>query len=827
MQSTIQDAYNWLTGANQQKSVSINNQSERFNRVYNASTLTFEQVKEVQIQDVSPLKKLVNASDQRSLILCEFGDRNSDNIARNAIGSQCHKLIESKGEEEKKEIAQLIFLADKCPQKTLKSLENDVDIQGLFLSTLKKNVQANDPIDLQNHELAAKSFKEQAIAEALITEKGNLNLDLIDNLIDCYLNPSEKRHDYENDIVRVLGHLKQSKELQKQFASLSSINICKEASEIAKITAGSREISHDILAKRAALATLLCSLRQGPVGSCFATSIGIEIEHERLDFYLRDIIQLLQSGALLRKIDGEVQRFPYIAKIADSDLDKPITVEKEGTVTIGGKEAKLWEIPGFITACSAMEMDCTEDTLKGLIPEGNTTAEAVITALASKSNKALSIGLLAFSGRTNCCLARMWENVLADMSEGDKQSIMRSMILSTVGQILNPYLNDNAQVAKVFKKTFNDSFFLEFDPNIKLDHTSADGSSTEGGFALYSSAENERKDSPEGFQSIVLGSLKATKEKLENENVPYTQHKEYRETLKKVASFIEKDQTFLKMALWTFDDDNKNVPLENWKDLTMTPWLSKIGNDPHILFQVYTQRVEPMKEKHWKPKNCLDLFSFSVNRARELERKDRFLTNEDGGNETPLYLTTVEGIHAFSFTPKNSSFIDLVRSEKSAEDAIKEKLIPSGSLIADTLIKEESREKITDALKHNRYLPSDFTSVGKTHYEVAQECIKAVVGKIKAPADKVTLVITNLMNSSLPEELFSHLLNDAIIGFDTNWYNSETAENLYFCAFYNIATKSIDFGLTENKKGFLISQDHSPWLERNWEICETSFRNLA
>ncbi len=667
-------------------------------------------------------------------------------------------------------------------------------------------------LGLQDAKIAREVQLPRIIADLLVTQSGALNLGIIDDIIENFFN-KEGLLEYEEDIVRVLNHLKDKPDLLVKFNQIDlPKNIPAETDFVIRSTLNlfTQEPLAAVIAKKAALTALLSHIRQGPVGSCFATSVGVQIERERIDFYLRDLQQIIYTGMLVRKVEGETKEFPFIMDIADEDLKKAFKLNGKGEIVFENKNAHVLDIPGIFQACQLMGIDraSLDSVITDYIKESqseslNITPEDLITELATKLNKDKKIGLIGFSAQTNCCLMRMWEKVLAGMAEPSKQSYMRSLILGSLEKSLKEVL-DNKTVKQTFLDVFNRSIVLEYDSTLELDKVAEDGSSSEGGFVLYQ--DYKRCDNPDAFRGVILSSLNVTEETLSKVSSK-TDQPAYIKTLDKVRAFVQNGNKFMQLVLYNFDDSNKiNDPLGHWKDLKLTPWVSKIGDDPHLLLQVYTQSTKDLPASHILPKNALDLFSFAVKEGKKL--------NSDDPNA--LFLTDVWGVHAFSFIPTNPSFGPLVKSPLAPEDAIRRALVSPGEIVANSKIPESTKDKMIERLFN--YLPKQLAISEKTVVGFCQKLVQVLKEKTGVDQDAIEKMVTSLLIDALPPDLFEKLANPAILGFDTNW-NLED-ENLYFCAFYNPVTGQIDLGTTDRNKTRLIPLDHKPWLVSTWEIHE-------
>ncbi len=106
----------------------------------------------------------------------------------------------------------------------------------------------------------------------------------------------------------------------------------------------------DADAKRAAAAALLTQMRQGDVGSCFATASAIRVQRNKPQQFLADMAQILSTGKLTREIES-----PPGTKLK---IEVPISREMIGRkVDVQRKGAKLHLSPKMVAALDALGLD--------------------------------------------------------------------------------------------------------------------------------------------------------------------------------------------------------------------------------------------------------------------------------------------------------------------------------------------------------------------------------------------------------------------------------------------------------------------------------------
>lgn len=205
-------------------------------------------------------------------------------------------------------------------QKTQSQLENLVDQR---LSQIGKFLEQLDFKDFtigeQHH--AYMLVLNSLISQILIPKEGIFNLALIDPIKQFLLVLPSLPFSVENEkpfychhIERILDQLQSDEEMRK---ILSHIQAPEAHSPSNKIIKEQLDLEEDQVvdqqeAQQAVLSALLTPLRQGQVGSCFGTSIAIEIQVNHLKGMLQDLKSLVEQGLLIRTIDNIKTHFPFL-----------------------------------------------------------------------------------------------------------------------------------------------------------------------------------------------------------------------------------------------------------------------------------------------------------------------------------------------------------------------------------------------------------------------------------------------------------------------------------------------------------------------------------
>lgn len=234
--------------------------------------------------------------------------------------------------------------------RTLKKLDEDLDslannsnnraakerINELFCPAL--TIEMNK-IPKKYHAEIFINERAKFIASLLIDSSGNINTEIIDTIKDLINTPPllqgfSKIHD--NILLKTLDILKEGGELIELLNNLGE-----PGKNLSKWDPNKQQIESSIRAtlgleeripltamhsKQALLSALLTDLRQGDVGSCFATSIAIMIHDQKPLQMAIELKQIIENGKFEKIINGELEIFSIpkisIPKTAMEEVDK-------------------------------------------------------------------------------------------------------------------------------------------------------------------------------------------------------------------------------------------------------------------------------------------------------------------------------------------------------------------------------------------------------------------------------------------------------------------------------------------------------------------------
>ena len=196
-------------------------------------------------------------------------------------------------------------------------------------------------------------------ARMLLNEQGALDLNVVRDLkqaLETNPLPRELAAAPVPWYSRVLGNLAADAELVK---TLEAIQAPKDqtspAASIIRTTLGLRdgETVSALHARQAVLSAVFTPLRQGAVGSCFATSVAIRLQQLQPSQMVQDMAQLISSGELVfTRPDGSIKRLLLSETASTAALSEPIALPASDQA-----RAALAADPGLRAALLAVGID--------------------------------------------------------------------------------------------------------------------------------------------------------------------------------------------------------------------------------------------------------------------------------------------------------------------------------------------------------------------------------------------------------------------------------------------------------------------------------------
>ncbi len=718
---------------------------------------------------------------------------------------------------------------------------------------------------LQDAIQARNTYIPQAMANLLTTSSGAVNFGLIEVAKDALIPEESRNTGYCCELLRGLDLLERSPALRDKLAAVEApVPGNRPGQRLVWQSLGrppGSKITH-VDAKKVAMGGMLSHLRQGSVGSCFATFLGIEVMHSRLGRCVDDLAALIRDGKItLEDEDGIEEDFPFLLRMSLDSGDTEFAVWPDGELETEG--AFLWEAPGIRAACIAAGIQ--ESAIEGLVKDTvakfwekaddddesvdlamHTFLKGLATQIATRNGKAeeeiLQTLVIAIEAQTANPLLRVWEYTLASMAEAKNDSYMKERSLGSLTKALCENVdkimsgNDEIKreiVVRVVTK-FLERAKLQYDPSITNPSHSADGHSTSGGFVLFDkrgSCDTDdwiRVGSGEAYRTFIhdlakevsdeIGSGPGDKKSKALMGLVCTSLTEYlgKETSKfvgEVASIYNYGRVAIRML-------NGDPDL-----LTHTPWLDRIGNMPQQVWKVYFNR-EMAEGERIQPKDATDLMMQLVSRIKNgCERgREYFRTNPQA-----LIPVRTPGKHAFSLMPGDPSLRALWENPNFDKEWVENNIIAPGKQVANTVVTKQAKDAMLQRLKdelvddeNHQALEVAFSQLpSEATYGTIRKTLEAAVNRTQGYGFVhpvyLRLHLDSLLFDTLPLDLRKTMVDSSVKFADTNW-NSD-AHDIHFSFMYNPFDGDLEVwrSLDDNSNFEAVSQQG--WVTRPWEFA--------
>lgn len=808
-----------------------------------------------QIRNLYYIAKTKNINCQKLMDFC-LAIASQQNLGKFSINSEYNQTTEFFGK--------LMILIDYDPKGTFEyidtnALEKSISqinrladkFLDMIFDTLKGVEIVHDTFSIQDGKQVFVAKLSLAIARILITHGGILNIGLINFIIKKWLPDGKEKLAYEKHISYVLKSLSTSSQLRSMLDSIEVpsspaapanhlIRICLELPSNAIITNSEP--------KTAALMALLSHLRQGPVGSCFATYIAIEMLSSRLERCLSDFRQMLRDSKLIRTINYSKVEFPFLMKISSNDINKPIQILKSGHL-FNRPLIHIGNSPGIQIACMSIGITSPQELISQAIqaltplakPENfpitirSLLYQIVIQALKTnlKHNKeGVSVlferAIMAFEAQTHNPLLRVWENAIANTAEARdcsllKQSIVNSIIIpiSEKSKTLIQDQKSSHPLLTQLIKVLNQRIHLQYDPNIRCSEISTDGHSSDGAFVLFDRKTYtnplfwKQINSPESFQEFIISTVQEAY--LSPSIMPFNKRTVNYEAL---IQFIKSNQ-FLRFSLEEYNQENrlKSDLAAHLGALAHVPWLDKTGDDPKEVLHIYLEtKTKEFTEFTSTPSNTYELLSDFIKFGKNIQSLS-FIKSADKNTEFLRLPLLIQGIHACSLIINHPSYQKAWASNIKADNWIQEKMIAPGKAISSSIITKETREKIAEFFKNkiiNIKHAIFYKDFGLIKDPISIQDFRNEVLRISAlkttpeylDIEKLTQGLDAYLYTEALPEASKKSLHELTIHFaDTNWERG--INETYFSFIFNPGTANVELWevLENDKEIFPVSKE--------------------
>ena len=551
----------------------------------------------------------------------------------NELKASLQDLIQSKGQ------ATLGALLKKEDSPQPKRTDNSG--RGSFTSILKNSTTAPSksgiknpasrpyaPIKLKTYsgygsqnkvQVQCTDYARQA-SELLIDKNGELDGAHISLMLNQLKTDKTMPAEHRRHLMRTLVKLKQGGELAETINSICEDKPLKGGA--ADVVRGTLNLppEHELTkedARKAFVMSLLGYLRQGEVGSCFATAPAICLLDSSQEVVAKDMKELLEDHKLTFQQDGALVEVPLNLHVSQA---AKVTVAADGTCDSLGMQAALAALgipenkrqAAIANALSQMKLSGRQHTVncKQIIEHLVRTTPGT-----GNPDNRIASALHAFNGRQDVGLLRAWEYTLATCADMDSRSNTRILLNSLrvafwgkkeipgrpellspaeEGAVIADQLCSDPRFDQIepheinqylfneIRKLFQERFIQQFDVNVSDGNLAADGVSRYGGFTLYEKrpadnpSEWKRIDNAEAFQEAMASLAEDAAERVRPTVETMADDPETKlEALRLIADHVVasvRDSTFIEHAVLQMNPDAANQPFGDANQYNYTPW---------------------------------------------------------------------------------------------------------------------------------------------------------------------------------------------------------------------------------------------------------------
>jgi hypothetical protein len=700
-----------------------------------------------------------------------------------------------------------------------------------------------------------------ALSKCLVTSIGEINTGLIPYLIDNFIENPEKAINHEINLLYGLKLFLHSPHCRHHFSQVEgpvSHNISSQSMVRIMLGIPQDKPVSKVDAQMAAMAGMLSHLRQTPSGTCFAESLAIELLSSQLEQCLTDFIEIIRDGKLTRKIKEKVIEFPFLFSSEKQKKKLPISIHGK-LLNITDPKVYLWESPGMIAVCKALNLETPKIAVKNSIKRllsGQSKHKAITidqmlkelvlekTSKESHQFKNLyALASFAYESQMSNPLLKLWRNAIAGMAEAHEGSMIKSLIIESIKHALDvTFKGTSVKQTEWIKKYYDEislnlarQIQLEYDPNISRNDAAAPHHALGGAFVLYDKNGTPdfndwiRIDTPQKFQEFIIRILKKAKYEFKQANPELKKAKEAFDIIPQSISEYILSESFILRLLHHYHESNQDViePLVKFKEIRYAPWITKSGNDSSEVLQVYLEKSEAINQLSITPASAKDLLKRIILLGRSMSIKEKKAHQK---NPHKLIPAKMKGIHSFSLMLGHSSLFEALEAKVDMDHWIKTLVEDPGEQIATAMILPETTEDLLDFCK-KKIVKSDlqvlFTDKSKdlstqlSHKEFRQVVLN-IIQEMDPAEDAVVKERSRLFDMELckllPLQLRKILKKSAVHFADTNW--SVGVHDLHFCFIINPGNGKMELWEVYDNGSPFIALDQKYWLtDRDWEFC--------
>lgn len=671
-------------------------------------------------------------------------------------------------------VAELIYLIQHSPKTSLKLTDKKQILQSIdkIAHRFKKSIaKIHKKINEQYHEHVKMGYDNAeiikhiaiplAISKILIPHSGCFLDPLIPEILTEFIQNSNP---YSFNLKVGLKLLKQDEELRKKIEAIKLpdnadcpiVRMANNLSQNIKIS--------DYHAKRTALAALLTHLRQKQNGSCFASFIAIEVQLINPIAAVSDFHDLIMHSKLTRNVEGDIYHFPFLMKVDTHDALQTLCFNKDGEILNTKSKTFLWDNPGIQAICRYLGINC-QNHIKQWLIEGSIEEGSALLLLEQMSHKH-SIDFehlkIIFSSTTHHPLLSMWENSIAGMAEGLKNSILKSALVPFILYLIKFIAGTQqltAQIQEIYSKIeeniVNRCAYL-FDPSFSVKDP------TKSAFVLY-----DCKD-PTDFSKWKQITAAADFQIFIKELVEEVWPPELEACKTNFFNALtEKEALLPLLKKYHQENDENSLNLQNIKYLRFTPWATFIGNDPKMTLKVYNEGKDPLVTKSLTPTSAEEFL---------VKLKEAIQTLPENVLKNSLYYDDfripirIVGLHSFSLLlshPTMKTFLENKKKRKSSYAPAPFTALPMQKKLiefASNLVKQKYQAQLFGKLL---LLPE------KTKIHELRNAIIDIVHSFLPPFSSINNLqaALDLKIIELLPDLNQKAIEEDIIHFaDTNWH---------------------------------------------------------
>lgn len=600
------------------------------------------------------------------------------------------------------------------------------------LQALEKDAKKSG---LHNQTLFCQQTLVRELAQAMVTADCGVNVGLGPLLLQKLALDKKEPLTFYRDIADLMEALKGDEALRGELEGLGQslpYNSKDRANWLIRASVQKwnreEELSECDVVK-AGLMALLTHLRQGAVGSCFATSVAIQISRWNRLQLLEDISDLFCWSMMPRETQGKAILFPFLLRFSKEGLNKELIIGPDGTVL--GEGIKVWECPGIAAACAALGIKGAQ-LCRSMLRERTWRTEVhtllkIYAGMAVDAQdgqglseeEATEIAVFAYSSHTENPVIRAWEYVLSSLVEARTTEVVEAFDMdntSLKGRAIDSILKaligavraktgDRARLTGLFMNLLAEQLMERmqyvYDPHFEYQRASPDGHSCSGAFVLYDQSQIVEQgvvlpgalDGAKKWQEFMVKMVEAACDAMEGKRQTRAvgfKLDQFKEEMVRLAGTPE----FLMVVHRHFSYENpvnQNV-VEKPELIPHTLWVDQRGGDCRELEMVYFERQK------WGPHRPIEPYS-----AQELLEKLAWWVRRQPAeyrkhlkNRKSWPLLGASPTHAFSLYPGSPTMAGLWEGKSTPREWVAKHLLPLGKRLASAGASRTERETVVN-----------------------------------------------------------------------------------------------------------------------------------